>query len=442
MRGIALHLAAAFCLCLLLLPADALARDWYVSSARGRGKAGSVEKPAKDLGNIISRLEDGDRVFIAEGMYLGRGENGCDRIDKPVEIHGGFSDDFTRRDPWGAHQTILAGTNTTENWEQGYRLSIDLSKRRDIRGPHRVVVDGIIVDNGLRNRYADETEAKIVRTANPKTGQNPTPGYGGISVAVTKLGDIVIRNCVVLNTASTGGGAIAAWGSERSNVVVENNLACNNTGYGFFLHSGFHPAEVERMPQFTFRNNTSVFGSKPDPGATHGGSGLRVDAPTRVTAEWNVFGLNDFYGVDNSRQAAEFALNDNLFVANLRADYLEFDTKMNVDELEDESDRLDEAEDNVASDELRPRVSKEWAAVYLSRAIVDRAAREAEVEAVQSGANELRSILGLPLEGTSVGEYSDAWLPRISLQDALACGSAKVLDQFGCEDPGESDPIP
>ena len=419
-------------------PADA--RDWYVSAERGKGKKGTTEKPAKDLGNIISKLEDGDRVFIAEGTYTGRGDNGHDKIDKPVEIYGGWNQDFTQRDPWGEHKTILTGTNATENWVQGGRLSIDLSKRRDIKGPHKVVVDGVIVDHGPRNRYNDETETKIIRMANPKTGQNPTPGFGGISVAVTKLGDIEIRNCVVINTAPTGGGAIAAWGSEKSNVVVENNLACNNTGYGFFLHSAFHPNELERMPSFTFRNNTSVFNSKPDPGATHGGSAMRMDTPTRVNAEYNVFAFNDYYGVDNSKICKELILNHNLFVTNLRADYIEFDTKMNVDELEDESD-MEEAEGNIATDELRPKISREWAEKYMARNIVDRAAAEEDVKVIQSGANELRSILGLPLQGTSLGEYSEVWLPRISLEDALVCGSQKVLGEYGCQKPDPSGSI-
>jgi len=424
------------------LVAQAEARDWYISAARGSGKTGTAEKPAKDLGNIISRLEDGDRIFIAEGEYTGRGDNGHDMIDKVVSIYGGFADDFSKRDPWGAHKTLLIGTNNTENWVQGGRLVIDLSKRRDIaRQPHTVIVDGVIVDHGPRNRYADETNAKIIRMANPKTGENPTPGFGGLSVAVNKQGNIEIRNCIVMNTAPTGTGAIAAWGSEESKVVIENNLACNNTGYGFFLHSAFHPNEVERMPSFTFRNNTSVFNSKPDAGASHGGSALRVDAPTRVNAEHNVFAFCDFYGVDNSKQAKQFILNNNLFVSNLRADYIEFDTKMNVDELADESDKLDEAEGNLATDELRPKISQEWAAKHLSRTIIDRNAREADIEAVESGANELRSILGLPLKAGDVGEYTDAWLPRISIEDALACGGAQVLGKFGCKNPGESSPI-
>ncbi|MCG3181537.1 MAG: hypothetical protein BIFFINMI_03933 [Phycisphaerae bacterium] len=440
MKAKATWVIAAAYACAWVAP-QAWGRDWYVSAARGAGKTGTAEKPVKDLGSIVSRLGDGDRVFIAEGTYLGRGDNGCDQIDKAVEIYGGFADDFSKRDPWGVHKTILSGSNTTKNWVQGYRLSIDLGKRRDLRARHKVVVDGLIVDHGDRNRYADKTDSKIVRMADPKTGKNPTPEYGGISVAVTKLGDIVVRNCVVLNTASSGNGAISVWGSEKSEVTVENNIACNNTGYGFYLHTAFYPDELERMPQFKFSHNVAAFSSKPDPGATHGGSGLKVDAATRVTAEWNVLAFGDYYGVDNASQAKRFVLNNNLFVVNLQGDYLEFDTKMKVADIEDDSDKLEEATGNVASDKLRPKVSREWAQKYLSRQVVDRNAKEADVKAVQSGANELRSILGLPLEGTSVGEYSDVWLPRIGIDDALVCGNKPVLEKYGSKDPGQSEPI-
>ena len=207
----------------LLCVAPAGARDWYVSAARGKGKKGTQEKPAKDLGNIISRLEDGDRVFIAEGVYLGRGKNGHDKVIVPIEVYGGWSDDFKTRDPWGAHKTILSGVNKSKNWDGGYRLSIDLSKWRK-REEHKIVVDGIIVDNAARNRYGGEAQGKIIRTANPKTGDNPSPESGGIGVTAGKLGDIVVRNCVVINTAPTGG-AFSIWGNQDSEVTIENFLA-------------------------------------------------------------------------------------------------------------------------------------------------------------------------------------------------------------------------
>ena len=67
--------------------------------------------------------------------------------------------------------------------------------------------------------------------------------------------------------------------------------------------------------------------------------------------------------------------------------------------------------------------------------IRDSAKAEADVKVIESDWNELRSILGLPLKGTSVGEFSDVWLPRIQVEDALVTGSERVLEAYGCQKP-------
>ena len=53
------------------------AEDYYVCATNGKGKKATREKPAKDLGNIVSKLLPGDTVRIAGGVYRGRGECGC-----------------------------------------------------------------------------------------------------------------------------------------------------------------------------------------------------------------------------------------------------------------------------------------------------------------------------------------------------------------------------
>ncbi|MEM7165767.1 MAG: hypothetical protein AAF581_09900, partial [Planctomycetota bacterium] len=201
--------------------------------------------------------------------------------------------------------------------------------------------------------------------------------------------------------------------------------------------SAFHPTDREQMPHFTFRSNTSVFNMKHSAGATFGGTALKLDAATRIEATGNLLAMNDYYGVDNASRSKEVILNNNLFVTNLRGDYLEFDTIIGVADLEDEAELLDEAEGNDVA-EIRPRVSKEWAKKYMARNIVDRAAAEADVKVVESGVNQLRRILGLPVQGTSVGEYTGVWLPRISLADALVTGSAPVAEKFGSRTPAPS----
>jgi len=79
----------------------------FVHDESGSGRVATLERPARDLGNIISNLEPGDVVCIAGGTYTGRGDRGVDAIEIPVSVIGGFSPDFTKRDPWGQYQTVF-----------------------------------------------------------------------------------------------------------------------------------------------------------------------------------------------------------------------------------------------------------------------------------------------------------------------------------------------
>ena len=165
------------------------ARDWYVSLEKGKGKSGTKEKPAKELAYIISKLQPGDKIHIAEGVYLGKGDNGTHVITVPVEIYGGYSSDFSTRDPWGKHRTIFSGDNKSKNYEMTPALKIDLMKVRERDGfPGKVVVDGLILDHGARNYYPTEKNHKIIRKANPKVGANPTPESGALVISCSKNG--------------------------------------------------------------------------------------------------------------------------------------------------------------------------------------------------------------------------------------------------------------
>ena len=375
------------------------AKDWYVSATTGSGRSGTIEKPAKDLGNLIPSLEDGDRVFIAEGTYLGRGENGHDLLNVAIEIYGGWSTDFQTRDPWGAHKTIFSGNNLTENWEFDYRLKFDLSKRRDYTY-HKIVVDGLIIDNGARNRYADENELLILRLANPSTGQNATPGTGGLQLRLAHEGKMVVKNNIILNTAPSEG-VFSLWGHQNSKALVENNLAINNTGNGFSLHTQWHPREVEGLAEFTFRNNASLFNHKYDAFASYGGAGIYMEADTAVSIENSLSAFNDFYGLDNGRQSKDFVFNNNVTFGNLVTDYLEFDTRMDLEEMIDESFLYIEAEDNTNEPVTIP-VSESYASFYAQRNVIDRNAAEQDVAVLDTRVNAWRSMLGLNVQGSAL----------------------------------------
>jgi len=117
-----------------------------------------------------------------------------------------------------------------------------------------------------------------------------------------------------------------------------------------------------------------------------------------------------------SRAWAAVAL---LAVANARADYLEFDTKIGIDDIEDWSDPIADGRDNVRR-ELDCALSPAWGAHYAARNLLDRNAAEEEIQAVDSWTNDARSSFGWNLVGTDLSVDSAVWLPRIDLEDAFA----------------------
>ncbi len=392
----------------------------FVHKATGKGKDATVEKPAKDLGNIISRLEQGDVICIAEGEYVGRGKRGVDDINMAVSVIGGFSPDFKSRDPWGAHKTIFTGLHNSKNFETQTRLSIDSTKTatrlmeaRDEPTAHTVIVDGLIFDNGPRNYYKTEKEALIVRKGSPT--QTPTPESGALSISTGVNSKVIVRNNIAVNFAPTEG-VFSLFGGKGAKVTVENNVAVNNTGSGFRIGTSF---TGEDIPSYTVRNNISIFIQKHTAFGTFGGSGIMLESSTAVEVTNNVFAFNDNYGVDNTKRSKGLVLNENIIARNAKADFVEFDIEIALEDIEDEADLVDEASDN--SDAAPTfKISKDWGAFYASRNVIDRNAAEAEVKVVEHWANDVRSMFGWNLIGTDLNVDSPVWLPRMSLEDAMA----------------------
>ena len=436
MRKIMLFAACA--IIVTLAAPEVSARDWYVSVKRGRGKKGSKKKPAKDLGNILKKLKPGDTVHIAEGVYLGRGKRGSATVSVPVKIIGGYSDDFSKRDPWGAHRTILFGNNKSKNYTADPALFVDLAK---YTGPaHPIVVDGLIIDHAGRNRYKTGKELKLVLSANPKTGQNPSPSLGGLVVRVSKSGrfdrgprwDITVKNNIVMNTHQNQA-ALSVSGYKGSKIAIENNLVIQHSGTGILCGSKY--AGATDLPTFKVSHNTVLFSW--DSGMSQGFN-IGFDRSVNVAVTHNVFGFADIYAVWNGKNTKNVLFSNNLVTGARKGDYLEFNTVMNVEDMVDEAENLHEDSDENVTDKIRVPVSKAFAKAYGARVIVDRAKAEADIKASNSGANALRGMLGLPLRAGSVkwpsGEIN---LNRISVDDAIAAG-AKMYAGHGCRKPAGS----
>jgi hypothetical protein len=415
---------------LLLVGAEtASARDWYVSIARGKGKKGSKKKPAKDLGNILSKLSPGDTVHIAEGIYMGRGKNGSNTITVPISIIGGYDDTFSKRDPWGKHRTVFAGDNMTKNYPAGGPPAIFMDLMKFTGDAVPITVDGVIVDHGYRNRYTTKEETKLAPMANPKTGQNPSPGMGALVIRVQKSAKfdrgprwtITVKNCIVMN-AYQNQGALSVSGYKGSKITITNNAVIQSSGAGIFLGSKFH-GDAKDYPTFVVENNTVLFSW--DSGFSQGFN-IHMDTAIKATLKNNVFGFSDIYGINNDKKVKDLLLVGNLIVGARKADYVESNMKMSIEEIEDEADLLHEDTTDNISKQIKVPVSEKFALLYGSRVVVDRAKAEAGVKASNSSANDLRKMLGLPTKAGAVKwPKSPVYINRISIDDAVKAASTK-----------------
>ena len=391
----------------------------FVHDESGSGRVATLERPARDLGNIISNLEPGDVVCIAGGTYTGRGDRGVDTIEIPVSVIGGFSPDFTERDPWGQYQTVFTGLHNSSNFETHTRLTIDTSnfstRLKEARGEpteHTIIVDGIIFDNGPRNYYSDTTETLIVRQGTPS--HTPTPESGALTIRTGVNSTVIVQNNIAINFAPTEG-VFSFFGGKSAVFTIRNNVAANNTGSGFRLGTSFTGSEI---PQYKFENNISVFNQKHTPFGSFGGSGIMLESSTRVEISNSIFSYNDNFGIDNSKRTNNLILYNNVIASNANADYMEFDIRMGYDDIEDEAELIYDAMDNVDLS-IPFNINSQWGTYYSSRNVIDRNAAETEVRVINSWYNDVRAMFGWNTLAEDLRVDSPVWLPRFSLDDAF-----------------------
>ena len=144
---ITLALLAAVGLC---MPMDA--KDIFVSLATGKNKnAGTKEAPYKNLWKALSVAQDGDVIHVAEGNYPGKMKCGWFKMEKPVSIFGGYSADFSQRNPL-KFKTMFQPRNEHNDKKAGAQgilhIELDKSPMTAPKGFH-IVIDGIIFDDGF-----------------------------------------------------------------------------------------------------------------------------------------------------------------------------------------------------------------------------------------------------------------------------------------------------
>jgi hypothetical protein len=317
----AMALAAAFA-------CSAFAKDVYVRAGASGGD-GSKEKPYPDISVALAMgVYAGDVIHVAQGVYYGEGAVGKWVIKTPdVAIVGGYSTDFSARDPF-KYRSILArglsGELVAEAKKRGHDVEWGLSlvptKASYNGGPlvtiegdvKNVIVDGFVIDGYTRLTYKPSGDLRI-----------DVGPIGSPLVSFNKPG-CKLLNCVLVNSGGPGVQMIAAgnkddpasW-NEVSNCVIVNTLM---SGIDFRVGTW----DPDRSPDSGYavaKNNTIVFVWS----HLGEGYGILVGRQTRLLVQDNVIAFCTDYAIQNGFGNDKMSLVGNVFFNNIGGVYRYFD---------------------------------------------------------------------------------------------------------------------
>jgi hypothetical protein len=204
--------------------------EFYVSQKTGNNSnEGTKTSPFKNIEKALKTAKSGDKIYVAEGNYFGLRDKGYLEAKNPVELYGGYSSDFTKRDVL-KNLTLIQPTNESSKKGRKALLAFEKSKKGE-----KIVVDGFIFDMGMKNSYS-KSEGK---PEGVETGMLllPPQKNGDESPTVTEQciyfknsassGDVLIQNNVFLNCAKFAiqGGHKQGDFKILNNVFVANRMA-------------------------------------------------------------------------------------------------------------------------------------------------------------------------------------------------------------------------
>lgn len=272
----------------------------YVSANRGSARgAGTADSPYRDLQKAVDEAPDGAVICVAEGNYLGRLDAGYVEVkDKYLKLVGGYSDDFSQRNPL-KHITKIQPTKA-QNGTNGSKglLTIEVKGNRNAE----ILVDGFVFDLGQQNNYhpADPKDPRNGCCEGCETGRI-TPGGepNGLSHQLMKgnvEGKLIVRNCVFVNGLYFGlqmtnfGGHWEIY----NNVFVSNVYAsCSVSGAG----SGQGKPIVASVD---FHHNTVLFSWCRTKVMEDMGYGFRYMTGIHANVYNNIFGCSNLGALDRT----------------------------------------------------------------------------------------------------------------------------------------------
>lgn len=412
----------------------AMGADIYVSIGTGKNKApGTKEAPLKNLWKALETAADGDTIHVAEGTYPGKMKQNWFLIDKPLSVIGGYKSDFSERDPL-KYRTLFQALNENNDKKgsgQGvFTLDFTAKEKSPMTATKGVDIkfDGLVFDEGLANSYhavkgkpeGFETGMWLEGPAKNLADKNPSPNRYMIYSATANrtTGKISVKNCAFVNCGNYA--LNINW--FEGEVEVENNVFCNNRmiAANVLCSNGQKPLAVK----WEFKKNTVLFTWSRLNDLADMGFGVRTNTGVDAEIEDNIIGLNVLTGFDNTKgnpKQKKTKIDGNVFFLNRESDIQMTVSpsiaKVRVEDFEDleGTDGIESIEDNEDLKDpavFKGRINAQYLNAFLSM-------KYSESTKLDEGkCNGLRSMLGLPLQGT-ITTKCDMFCNRYPLEDAM-----------------------
>jgi len=397
----------------------------YVSVKSGSNRNdGSLALPIKDLQKAINVAPEGAVIYLAEGNYLGNLDQGWVRVDKYISIVGGYSDDFSQRDPLKYRTTMRPGAEQKMTSGNQGVMDIRVVGKRD----GVVLIDGIIFDRGQISAYVIPAYDNPVAAAPQgcETGRIVVVGESPQGVPLIKPegmtsafqlisgeaeGNITIRNCVFLNGYHFGIQMAAKGGhfDIYNNVFVANRMAACEVRSGLALPNA---------SKISFHNNTVLFSWCRTKAMEDMGYAFRFMTGMDADVYNNIIGCSNYGGLDRSYVDADktkeakrvTSAYDNLFFGNRNGDLVLPSggggwTYVLAKNFED-AEQLVKYQNNREMNEAEAKaLSKKIDAPYLKGFIGITGSQTSSFNP-NSSLNTFRAALGMNMQGTETVRVS------------------------------------
>lgn len=420
---------------LCALASAAMAATLHVSVETGesfRKADGSKEKPWKDLQAALDRAEAGDTILLAAGNYLGTSDCGYLTMTTPVSLVGGYTTDFSTRDPLKNRTLIQPTTEQSGTARSFASLSLgDPNKPRTFKVEGEgIVIDGIIFDRGLSNGY-HPTKGKPEGVETGMLVNPPGQGVNGDAQQVITIvqpliyfangfGNVTVRNCAFVNSGNYA--LRGSWSQGKINLT--NNIFVNNTYAAVEIAGGGKDGEFSLEIDCGY--NTMLFNWARTNDLGDMGYGYRFMNNVHSDIHHCLIGASTLAGLDRARvesraeneKEKKTGAENNAFFLNREADMAlpgagKF-LRVWAKDFEDREE-LYKYENNIELDGavLKGKIN----AAYLE-GFINANNEESVLLDAGSPVNQFRSAFGMNLQATGSTKV-DMYANRYPLEDAL-----------------------